>query len=140
LSLALALVALGLPLRDNGVVPQRDATWFLPATAAVLPFLLEVLQRWIVRRPQPLVEPDLLAADDAIRSQSVHSICGSGMAIQLLLIAETCLILDTRALPGVIRTVVVLPATFGYLAALGCCLYFGHRAWRVPRRHAAVSS
>ena len=45
---------------------------------------LEALERWLVRRPQPFTGVSLVAADDAIRAQSVHSLAGSGLALLLV--------------------------------------------------------
>ncbi|NUR60495.1 MAG: hypothetical protein HOV87_17810 [Catenulispora sp.] len=38
-------------------------------------------QRHILRRPQPVASPDRLAADDAIRSRSMHVLAASGMVL-----------------------------------------------------------
>ncbi|GAA1983302.1 hypothetical protein GCM10009838_51250 [Catenulispora subtropica] len=38
-------------------------------------------QRHILRRPQPLASPDRTAADDAIRSRSMHVLAASGMVL-----------------------------------------------------------
>ena len=38
-------------------------------------------QRHVLRRPQPLAEPDRLAADDAIRSRSLHVLASAGMVL-----------------------------------------------------------
>lgn len=38
-------------------------------------------QRHVLRRPQPLAEPDRLAADDAIRSRSLHVLAAAGMVL-----------------------------------------------------------
>jgi hypothetical protein len=40
-------------------------------------------QRYVLRRPQPHAEPDRLAADDAIRSRSMHVLAGAGMTLVL---------------------------------------------------------
>lgn len=94
----------------------------LVAVAAVAcGFGLEWLQRWIVRRPQPFTSPSLVAADDAIRAQAVHSIAGSGLAV-LVLFASFVTIHYSLKL-----TLALLPVS------LYVCLYYGHRAWRVPR-------
>jgi hypothetical protein len=46
--------------------------------------VIELVQRMIVRRPQPVLSPDLVAADDAIRAASLHALAGSGVALALL--------------------------------------------------------
>jgi hypothetical protein len=40
-------------------------------------------QRYVLRRPQPHVDADRLAADDAIRSRSMHVLAGAGMTLVL---------------------------------------------------------
>ena len=45
---------------------------------------IELLQRYIVARRQPVVNLDLVRADDAIRSASIHALAGAGLALQLL--------------------------------------------------------
>lgn len=37
--------------------------------------------RHVLRRPQPLAEPDRMAADDAIRSRSLHVLAAAGMVL-----------------------------------------------------------
>ena len=93
---------------------------------------LERLQRWLIERPQPFTDPALLAADDAIRSQSVHSLAGSGIAVLLLLAGTICWAMSASDVQ-VLRWVMWVPAVLSFLAALYACLYYGHRAWRVRR-------
>lgn len=45
---------------------------------------VELLERYIVARPQPAVNIDLLRADDAIRSASIHALAGAGLALELV--------------------------------------------------------
>lgn len=47
----------------------------------------ELLVRAVVRRRQPVVGADLLAADDAIRSSSLHALAAAATASQVLLIS-----------------------------------------------------
>ena len=107
----------------------------LVAGAVVMGAGLERLQRWLVQRPQPFVEPSLVAADDAIRSQSVHSVAGSGIAVLLVLcgVAAGALSLSDVQL---MRWSMWVVAASSFLLALYACLYYGHRAWRVPRQAA----
>ncbi|MEX2554957.1 MAG: hypothetical protein WEB06_04940 [Actinomycetota bacterium] len=49
----------------------------------VLAILVEVTARRIVRRPQPITSENLVAADDAIRSTSLHCLIGAGLAMML---------------------------------------------------------
>ncbi len=125
------------------VVPYGERSpWFEPpaplllgavaAAGAVLGLGLEQLQRWLVRRPQPFVEPSLVAADDAIRSQSVHSVAGSGIAVLLVLCGVAAGALGASDIQFLRWTMWVF-AAFSFVVALYACLYYGHRAWRVPR-------
>lgn len=46
---------------------------------------VEMLQRFIVGRPQPAMDSDLVRADDAVRSASVHALAGAGIALEILI-------------------------------------------------------
>ena len=103
---------------------------------------LERLERWIVERPQPFTEPSLVAADDAIRSQSVHSLGGSGVAgllVAFSVVAGALSMCDVTAL----RWTMFPFAIFGFFASIVVCQYFSYRAWRVRRSpvpHAVVQA
>lgn len=100
---------------------------------------LERVQRWVVQRPQPFTELALVAADDAIRSQSVHSLAASGLAVLMVLlsaVAWTLAVSDVQFL----RWTMVTPAFLGLPVAFGACLSYGHRAWTVRRPSAAGTS
>ncbi len=105
--------------------------------AAVLGLGLERLERWLVQRPQPFVDPSLLAADDAIRAQSVHSLAGSGLAVLLLLAGVVAGALAASDVQ-VLRWTMWIVAGLSLVLAVYACLYYGHRAWRVPRRVTAT--
>jgi hypothetical protein len=49
-----------------------------------VPLAVTGAQRWILRRPQPLVAPDLLAVDNAIRTASVRNLAAVGSALVFL--------------------------------------------------------
>ena len=101
--------------------------------AVVLAFALERLERWLVQRPQPFTAPDLIAADDAIRSQSVHSLAGAGLATLLFFLGGTSFTLALSDVQ-VLRWAMWVPAMGCFVLSLWVCLYYGHRAWRVRRR------
>lgn len=136
LALAGGVAALVAPYGERSPWFERPDTVLLVAVAAggaALGLGLERLQRWLVRRPQPFVEPSLVAADDAIRSQSVHSVAGSGMAVLLVLCGVSAGALGASDVQ-VLRWTMWVFAAFSFVLALYACLYYGHRAWRVPRR------
>ena len=95
-----ALVAVGslaaptqLAQRAPGDVqlPSDSVSWMWVAAAVGIAAVAEVAEWWIVRRPQPATTPELLAADDAIRSDSVHAIAGVAVGV-LVLWASTSIV------------------------------------------------
>jgi hypothetical protein len=56
--------------------------WLVLALAVAA--TVRLTQRRVLRRPQPLAAPDVLAADDAVRSRSLHVLAGGGAALILL--------------------------------------------------------
>jgi hypothetical protein len=58
-------------------VGSVGGTVVAPAVAAVV----WAVRRQVLARPQPVLPPDQLAADDAIRSRSLHVLSGSGAAL-----------------------------------------------------------
>jgi hypothetical protein len=126
--LLLGLVPYGRPAEEPG--------WLALCTGAALVAAftvgLEALERWVVRRPQPFTSPSLVAADDAIRAQSVHALAGSGLA--LLLIACSGVFVGLAASEvAVLRSTMWLPAVVTLLLSIRACLDIGQRAWRVRR-------
>ena len=111
--------------------PRVTAVAFA-AVAGLLAVALVRLERWLVQRPQPFTEPDLVAADDAIRSQAVHSTAGSGLAIELVCLAGVLLVLS-RSDVQLLRWTLPWAGVLGFVAAVCACLYYGHRAWHVRR-------
>jgi hypothetical protein len=102
------------------------------AMIAALAFGLERLERWIVRRPQPYVSKALLAADDAIRAQSVHSLAGAGIAFLLFSLSLVTVVFASSDVEA-LRSTMWLPAVVTMLLALVACQYYGERAWQVRR-------
>lgn len=80
-SLATGLLTLALVLLGRGA----DGRLALVAQAAALAVagVVTAVGRQILTRPQPVLAPDQLAADDAIRSRSLHALAGSGTALVL---------------------------------------------------------
>lgn len=119
--------------RSQGLnLPNTAVVLALGLVAGLFAVGLERLQRWLVERPQPFTDPELIAADDAIRSQSVHSLAGSGIAVLLLLAGSVCWAMANSDVQ-VFRWTMWAPGLFSFMAALYACMYFGHRAWRVRR-------
>ena len=98
---------------------------------------LEAIERWLVRRPQPFTSPPLVAADDAIRAQSIHALAGAGLALQLLFCSGVALGLQASDVHALQVTMVVPAVALPRPLDLPC-RNVGERPWRV-RRPAAVS-
>ena len=118
--------------RQGGAFDGSPRPAVLGVFAVVLAFALERLERWLVQRPQPFTAPDLIAADDAIRSQSVHSLAGAGLATLLFFLGGTSFALSVSDVQ-VLRWTMWIPAIGCFVLSLWVCLYYGHRAWRVRR-------
>jgi hypothetical protein len=98
---------------------------------------VEATVRWIVRRPQPVTAPDLVAADDAIRASSAHALAGAGIGLVLLIQAAQWAALSSTDVPllRAASPAMVLACLAGVVAS---CLFYGHRAWRVERPDGAT--
>jgi hypothetical protein len=66
--------------------PNRARVIALVAAALVLAVLIRAIQHRVLRRPQPLAAPDIVEADDAIRSRALHVLAGGGTALVLFLV------------------------------------------------------
>jgi hypothetical protein len=81
LSVAVA-IGTGIEAWRGRMSPDWTAGLWL-GLALVVAVLVRLTQRHVLNRSQPLDEPDVLAADDAIRSRSLHVLCGGGAALIL---------------------------------------------------------
>jgi hypothetical protein len=147
LALAAVAVAAGVFLVDFERDPAagNDGSPYVVAlglagTAALLGVALPRAECWLVQRPQPFAQPDMVAADDAIRSQAVHSLASSGLAIELVCLAATLGVLS-RSDVEPLRWTMPVAAVAGLVAAVWTCVHYGHRGWRVRRAvpHPAAS-
>jgi hypothetical protein len=136
---ALAVFVVGYERQSANLTgsPRLTAT-ILGVFALLLALALERLERWLVQRPQPFTAPDLIAADDAIRSQSVHSLAGAGLAVLLFCLGGTSFALAVSDVQ-VLRWTMWVPAMGCFTFSLWVCLYYGHRAWRVRRGAGAAT-
>lgn len=86
LSLTLLLLYLAIPARVSRS-PEILPPWtVMVAMILVILVGIELLQRYIVGRPQSAAEGDLVQADDAVRSASLHALAGAGIALQLIIV------------------------------------------------------
>jgi len=130
----LGVLVLGLVPYDAREAAEPEWLSLLTGAAVVAAFAvgLEALERWLVRRPQPFTSPSLVAADDAIRAQSVHSLAGSGLALLLVLCSGICVGLAASDV-DVLRWTMWAPALVALFLSIRACLEIGHRGWRVRR-------
>jgi len=128
--------SLALPYDEGPRGPSATMVVVFLGWVAALVWGLERLQRWLIRRPQPFTDPSLVAADDAIRSQSVHSVAGAGLAVLLFMFAGVAALLASSDV-AVLRWTMWLPALVAALLALGACQYLAHLPWRVRRPSAS---
>jgi hypothetical protein len=130
---ALGLVAVALVPYGGRATAPDDAALLTGACLVVgLVIALEWLERRLVGRPQPFAGASLLAADDAIRAQAVHSVAGAALALLLLLTSGIALGL-TQSDVDALRLTMWFPAAVAFGLALRACGDVGHRAWRVRR-------
>ena len=92
-------------------------TWLL--TALVVATAVRRVQRSVVNRAQPLAEPDVLAADDAIRSRSLHVLAGGGAALILLVVTAQVSSIHLTALEADNAVQAWLLVAIVLIAALG---------------------
>ncbi|MGA8416208.1 MAG: hypothetical protein WB808_06255 [Candidatus Dormiibacterota bacterium] len=106
----------------------------------VLAALIEWFLRTIVTRPQPAITNDLLAADDAIRAASIHSLAAAGIAVILLSIGWAAVSLGDVIASNALSELLPWFGVACDLAALVVWIGLGHLAtWRVQRGTPAVS-
>jgi hypothetical protein len=117
--------------------PASDVDWPVLAGGAVFfgafAVALEALERWVVRRPQPFTSPSLVAADDAIRAQSVHALAGAGLALLLVALSGVFAIL-TASDVDLLNATMWLPALVAFVLSIRASRDIGQRPWHVRRR------
>jgi hypothetical protein len=86
-----------------------------------------------VRRPQPFTEPSLVAADDAIRAQSMHALAGAGLALLLVALSGVFAVLTVSDV-GVLTWTMWLPALVAFVLSIRACRDISQQPWHVRRR------
>lgn len=109
------------------------AAWAGLSVAVTL--FVEIVIRKIVKRPQPAVSDELLRADDAIRSSSIHQLAGAGLALALGVLSARLLgdipdTLDRNKLLDVLQVI----GMFAGVASIFSWLHLGvDQPWVVRR-------
>jgi hypothetical protein len=83
-TLALAVGGWTFSAELTGRASTSWRAWWWLAVSVALTIAVGLTQRRVLRRPQPLAPPDVLAADDAVRSRSLHVLAGGGWALLVL--------------------------------------------------------
>lgn len=86
---AVVAVTTGAATVVAGVLGWADPDWAWAgiwlALAIAAAMTVRLIQRAVLRRAQPAAAPDVIAADDAIRSRSLHVLSGGGAALVLFM-------------------------------------------------------
>jgi hypothetical protein len=87
----------------------------------------------IVRRPQPVDEPSVVGADDAVRSASVHALVGAGLALALLIVSKEswAVAVSTRVAP--VEFLCGIGSVAAYGLAIASWTTLTSAAWQVRR-------
>ena len=140
---ALGLVASGfVPYPGSVSVPSVPALVAFAAGVLAFGAGVEAIERWLVRRPQPFTSPPLVAADDAIRAQSIRAVAGAALALLLLLCSGVAIVLQASEV-AILHWTMIVPAVVCLLASLVAIRDVSDSRWRVrrsARAGAAVST
>ena len=130
---ALGLLVMALvPYPEEVSIPGPLALTLAAAGFVAFGIGLEAIERWLVRRPQPFTSPPVVAADNAIRAQSISVVAGAGLALLLLFCGGVALGLQASEV-AVLRTAMIVPAAGCILAALAVCQGVGDGPGRTRR-------
>lgn len=145
-TLPFAMVALAVIYAVIPKNPQRivDPSLAFVVAASVVVVALAVLMEWFLRaiviRPQPAITNDLVAADDAIRAASIHSLSAAGLALMLL--STGWALVSVGGVSASTQLAELLP-WFGVACDLGALVAWiglGHlTTWRVRREAPLVN-
>jgi hypothetical protein len=130
---ALGVVAIAVvPYPDTTTAPSTPALVLLAAGVLAFAAALEALERWLVRRPQPFTDPALVAADDALRAQSVRAVAGAALSLLALLCCGASLGLQASDVDA-LHWAMVVPAVLFLLASVAASGGVSESRWRVRR-------
>lgn len=83
LAVSVALGLVTVTLAAAGRSPDVRTAAVAQVAAVAVASMVWAVGRHVLSRPQPVLPPDQLAADDAIRSRALHVLAGSGTALVL---------------------------------------------------------
>jgi hypothetical protein len=112
--------------------PTFSGTAIAPAISAIAAAATLIAVKVVVARAQPVTTPGLVAVDDGLRTQALHTIAGSGIAVALI---GTALALFEMGGHSAYTWLTILGVVLGICAMMGvvCAWGFRRAAWRVER-------
>jgi hypothetical protein len=123
---AVVAVATGAATAAAGALGWAEPNWTWAGVwllvALTVAATVRAFQHVVLRRPQPLAAPDVIAADDAIRSRALHVLSAGGAALVLLMVLNQIgSVHPVGVADSVIYTIRILGALavalFGWLVA-----------------------
>jgi hypothetical protein len=115
---------------DGGLIVVGAASILTVAFAVGVEWIL----RRIVARPQPVVAADLIAADDAIRASSIHTMSAAAIALLLLSAGWMLVSAGTVSSSGALGQGLLWAGLVTDVAAVAAWAVLAHpRNWRVHR-------
>lgn len=138
IALGAAVAVAGLAVAIYELEPRRAQPDFSGSSTGglvlvtIVAVVTVVAIRTVVARSQPITSWELVAVDDAMRAQAVHTLGGAGLAIALFGASSCLLEMGGYAAPTWLH---VAGGVAGAAAAAGALLAWGlvGAAWRVPR-------
>jgi len=102
------------------------------AAAAIATVATFVAIRIVVARPQPVTSPEMVVVDDAVRTQAIHTLAGSGIAVALFGTGACLWAMGGAAAPGWLH---ITGFVAGVCALVGALYAWAFRSapWRVER-------
>src|ERR1700737_2648690 len=111
------------------------------ALLVAVAFAVARLLQAIVARPQPAINAELMAADEAIRGGLFHALSGAGVGLVLVGIGAVLFALQYASTNDALGAWLGYPATLAILLSLLSWVRLGHpRTWRVRRSSQLLST
>lgn len=141
--IVVAVVAAGAtrpPSFEPGAIDPLAGALVAAPVAVLLAAATLAGERRLVRRPQPIVEPDLVALDDAMRSSSVRTVAATVVAITAVLLTTQLGALAYHTDARLWQGICWLGAGLVLLFAVACWQRWVNRGWRVRRPDAPATT
>jgi hypothetical protein len=136
--ISLGLVPVYVVLQEHPYLPlQMGMVGFtlISVASVVVAAAAEWTMRKVLRRPQPAHPKDVVMADDALRSASIHALAGSAIALAVLLVGYQISVLGWLSHSGSVRWITFFVSVSCLGLAWGCWVDLGHpKSWTVRRR------